>query len=218
MSRLARDAAFNVGPVRYRVPRSGSSLVHRVEEQRAVSSRTDRVGAKATMCVTRAMAAVLLMASGAFAQTPNDPFPSPIHTVDGVIEVSFVEFATVPDIGGEAARMMLLVDEPGTGRMFVSDMRGPLYSVSYDGRTVSQYLDINAEHWGVNVESPRRGWASRALRSIRSSINLAPLASVSCTPGLTPPTQPRHPTSSPAAAMIRTTRSCSSGPPRLPPR
>ena len=33
--------------------------------------------------------------------------------------------------------MMLLVDEPGTRRMFVNDMRGPLYSVSYDGKTVA---------------------------------------------------------------------------------
>ena len=31
--------------------------------------------------------------------------------------------------------MMLLVDEPGTRRLFVNDMRGPLYSVSYDGKT-----------------------------------------------------------------------------------
>ena len=53
--------------------------------------------------------------------------------------------------------MMVLIDEPGTGRLFVGDMRGPLYTVTYDGRTVTQYLDVNAERWGVRVRSPRRG-------------------------------------------------------------
>ena len=77
--------------------------------------------------------------------------------MDGLLEVSFVEFATLPDIDGETARMMLLIDEPGTERLFVSDMRGPLYTVTYDGRTVTQYLDVNADRWGVGVESPRRG-------------------------------------------------------------
>ena len=109
------------------------------------------------MCVTRVMTAVLLMASGVFAQTPTNPLPSPIEAVDGLLGVRFVEFATLPEIDGEAARMMLLIDEPGTGRLFVSDMRGPLYTVTYDGRTVTQYLDVNAERWGVGVESPRRG-------------------------------------------------------------
>ena len=49
--------------------------------------------------------------------------------------------------------MMLLVNEPGTRRMFVINMRGPLYSVSYDGKTVRQYLDVNAPAWGVDVQS-----------------------------------------------------------------
>jgi len=109
------------------------------------------------MCVTRVMTAVLLMASAVPAQTPTNPLPSPIEAVDGLLEVSFVEFATLPNIDGETARMMLLIDEPGTKRLFVNDMRGPLYSVTYDGRTVTQYLDVNAEHWRVNVQSPRRG-------------------------------------------------------------
>ena len=73
----------------------------------------------------------------AFAQTTNDPFPTPIAAVEGVINVDFIEFASIPDMDGQAARVMLLVDEPGTRRMFVNDMRGPLYSLSYDGRTVT---------------------------------------------------------------------------------
>ena len=99
----------------------------------------------------------VLAVPGMFAQTPNNPLPLPIRAVDGLIEVSFIEFASLPDIGGEAARMMLLVDEPAAGRLFVNDMRGPLYSISYDGQTVTTYLDINAERWNVSVESPRRG-------------------------------------------------------------
>ena len=107
----------------------------------------------------------LLLAVPALAQTPTDPFPTPIPTTEGVIQVSFVEFASIPDVGGEAARMMLLVDEPGTRRMFVSEMRGPLFTVSYDGRAVERYLDINASRWGVNVESAgrERGFQSFAI-------------------------------------------------------
>ena len=115
--------------------------------------------------MTRVMVAALLMVSPALAQTTNDPFSSPIPAVDGVITVSFVEFASLPDIDGQAARMMLLVDEPGTGRMFVNDMRGLLYSVSYDGQTVTQYLPLNAPIWGLSVQasSNERGFQSFAF-------------------------------------------------------
>jgi hypothetical protein len=60
---------------------------------------------------------------------------------------------------------MLLTTEPGTRRMFVNDMRGPLYSVSYDGRTVKQYLDVNAAAWKVGVQSMgnERGFQSFAF-------------------------------------------------------
>jgi len=112
--------------------------------------------------------AALLMASPALAQTAqttNDPFPAPIAATDGVIRVNFVELASIPDVNQEAARMMLLVDEPGTRRLFVNDMRGPLYSVSYDGKTVRLYLDINAPVWAVSVQSSgtERGFQSFAF-------------------------------------------------------
>ena len=82
-----------------------------------------------------------------------------------MIRVNVREFATIPDIDGEAARMMLLVDEPGTKRLFVNDMRGPIYSVSYDGETVTLYLDINDPKWGVSVQSQgrERGFQSFAF-------------------------------------------------------
>ena len=95
--------------------------------------------------------AAFLVACSAAAQVTNDPFPAPISASDGAIKVAFREFASLPDIGGVAARPMILVDEPGTRRLFVNDMRGPIYSISYDGRTVRTYVDINAPAWGVSV-------------------------------------------------------------------
>ena len=109
-----------------------------------------------TMRETFMMAAALVTASPLFAQTSNDPFPSPIASTRGVIRVDFTEFASLPDIDGAPARMMRLVDEPGTGRIFVNDMRGPLYRVSYDGRTVTEYVDINDPNWEVAVQSSSR--------------------------------------------------------------
>ncbi len=109
--------------------------------------------------------ALLLAASVAGAQTSNDPFGVPISAVDGVIRVGAVEFAALPDVGGQTARMMRLVDEPGTGRLFVNDMRGIVYTVSYDGQTVTPYLDLTATRWALQIEASgrERGFQSFAL-------------------------------------------------------
>jgi hypothetical protein len=117
------------------------------------------------MFMIRVIVVVVLMAACSFAQTPADPFQKPIPATDGVIRVNFVEFASLPDIEGQAARMMLLVNEPGTRRLFVNDMRGPLYAVSHDGKTVARYLDINAPEWNVRVQSMgnERGFQSFAF-------------------------------------------------------
>lgn len=121
-----------------------------------------------TRVVRGLAAALLLMPLGVLAQAPasppqplppgqtDDPFPGPIAATEGVIRVNVQEFASLPDIDGVAARMMNLVDEPGTTRLFVNDMRGPLYSVSYDGKTVTLYLDVNAATWGHPVQSTGR--------------------------------------------------------------
>ena len=58
--------------------------------------------------------------------------------------------------------MMTLVEEPATRRLFVSDMRGLLYAVSADGRTVTPYLDLDDPKWGVGVQSRGR---ERGLQS-----------------------------------------------------
>jgi hypothetical protein len=116
------------------------------------------------MRVTRAILAAMLTASPAVAQTTNDPFSEPIAAGTPTL-VSFTEFASIPDADGAAARMMLLAHEPGTRRLFVNDMRGPLYSVSYDGKMVKLYVDINAAAWKVSVQSMgnERGFQSFAF-------------------------------------------------------
>jgi glucose/arabinose dehydrogenase len=93
----------------------------------------------------------------------NEPFPQPIARTEGVITVTLREFASLPDIDGVAARMMTLVEEPATKRLFVSDMRGPLYTVSADGKTVTPYLDTNDPKWGHPVQSQGR---ERGVQSI----------------------------------------------------
>ena len=110
----------------------------------------------------RVAAVVLLAAAAATAQTANDPFGTPIAAADGVITVGVVEFASLPDVDGDPARMMLLVDEPGTGRLFVNDMRGVIYGVSYDGESVTPYLDLRAPRWVVSVQA---GGNERGLQS-----------------------------------------------------
>ncbi len=101
----------------------------------------------------------------ALTETTRNPFPTPLHAVDGVIKVRLAEFANIPYVDGEAPRMNLLLDEPGTKRLFLNTMRGAIYSISYDGQKVTGYLDINAEKWGVNVQfsSHDRGFQSFAF-------------------------------------------------------
>ncbi len=104
--------------------------------------------------MTRSVLATLtlLVAAPAGAQLTNDPFP-PIPASEGVIEVGLREFAQLPLVDGQPARPMLLVDEPGTGRMFVNDMWGLIYSIGYDGRVI-RYLDLREPRWGSSVAQP----------------------------------------------------------------
>ena len=87
----------------------------------------------------------LLITGPAVAQVTNNPFPDPIPASEGVIVVGLEEFASLPDIDGAPARPMVLIDEPGSGRLFVNDMWGLLYAISYDG-TVNRYLEIGRAH------------------------------------------------------------------------
>lgn len=93
----------------------------------------------------------------------NEPFPEPIVANEGVLTVPVREFATLPDISGVTARAMTLVDEPTSGRLFVSDMHGLLYVLRPDGGAPSLYLDLRDPRWGVAVNAQGR---ERGLQSI----------------------------------------------------
>ncbi|MFM8535086.1 MAG: PQQ-dependent sugar dehydrogenase [Acidimicrobiia bacterium] len=96
--------------------------------------------------------------------TTTNPFAAPIEGSAGVIAVKFAEFATIPNTpNGEAPRMMHLVDEPGTRRLFVATMTGPIFGVSHDGKTVTEYVDVNAAAWNIGVQSQG---SERGLQSI----------------------------------------------------
>lgn len=92
----------------------------------------------------------------------NNPFPQPIAATEGVIAVTLREFASLPDLDNIAARMMTLVEEPRTRRLFVSEMRGVLYAVSPDGKTVTPYLNLLDAKWAVPVQAQGR---ERGLQS-----------------------------------------------------
>jgi hypothetical protein len=106
----------------------------------------------------------LLIAAPTIAQTTNNPF-GPLRATEGVIRVDYRDFAAIPDIDGSAARMMLMMDEPGAPNFFVNDMRGPLYRVSQDGKTVAEYINIDDPAWGHDVQSQgrERGFQSFAF-------------------------------------------------------
>ncbi len=59
-------------------------------------------------------------------------------------------------------RIMTMVNEPGTRRFFASDMFGKLYAISYDGKTVTPYLDLTLAKWEVDVQAMGR---ERGLQS-----------------------------------------------------
>jgi hypothetical protein len=106
--------------------------------------------------------------AGAPAPKLVDPFPPPIEANGTGVAVDFVEFATIPSTGAsgtEWPRMMALVDEPVTKRMFVNTMQGMLYAISYDGKAVTPYVDINDAKWGNPLEArgSERGFQSFAF-------------------------------------------------------
>lgn len=107
--------------------------------------------------------ALFWAATAVYAQ--QDPLSAHINTERNLIVVDVVEFATLPDSDGEAARMMNLVDEAVSERIFVNDMRGPIHAISYDGLTVTPYVNINDAQWGVGVEygGRERGFQSFTL-------------------------------------------------------
>ena len=99
------------------------------------------------------LAFVAAAAAPLAAQTTSDPFPDPIGAGHEPIVVAFEEFAVIPGVGEAAPRMTILVAEPGTRRLFVNDMNGPIHSISYDGRAVTPYVDTNDPKWGYAIQA-----------------------------------------------------------------
>jgi len=87
-------------------------------------------------------------------QLSTDPLPTPIESTKDIIAVSFREFALIPDMAGRAPRLMNMIDEPATKRFFVNTLDGAIYTVSYDGKVVTPYLDANEARWNVRVYAP----------------------------------------------------------------
>ena len=112
------------------------------------------------MRTIRLLILALSVAGPAYAQT-NDPFPAPIASGQSPTVLRLTEFATIPDFNGAPPRMMHMLTEPGTRRLFVSDMNGVIYSVSYDARTVRPYLDLTDARWGISMEA---GGGERVVR------------------------------------------------------
>jgi len=103
--------------------------------------------------VVLSLVTVLAQAQSPASQTTNDPFP-PLEAIEGVIALKFAEFAVLPDVNNTIApRMMSFADEAASKRLFITTMPGIVYSLSYDGKTVTPYLDINAAQWATPVQS-----------------------------------------------------------------
>jgi len=114
---------------------------------------------------TLATAVALAVASPIAAQVTNDPFPEPIGDSWAPLVVDYTEFARVPGVDGGPPLMTNVIDEPTTSRIFVNDMNGPLTSISYDGRTVTQYVNTNDRRWGqaIQTQGQERGLQSFAF-------------------------------------------------------
>ncbi|HUP50912.1 MAG TPA: PQQ-dependent sugar dehydrogenase [Longimicrobiales bacterium] len=107
------------------------------------------------MIYSRTLAAVtaLALATPLAAQVTNDPFPEPIGDGWAPLVVGYTELARIPGVGGAPPLMTNIVDEPGTQRMFVNDMNGPITSIGYDGHTITRYVDTNDPRWGYSIQT-----------------------------------------------------------------
>ena len=63
-------------------------------------ARWARLRYKTTMSVARVLLVACLMSVAVLAQSPTDPFLTPMPASEAVVRVGFVEFAASPDVGG----------------------------------------------------------------------------------------------------------------------
>lgn len=99
-----------------------------------------------------------------FGQSTNNPFP-PIPASDGVITVMAVECALIPRHRWRGGAHDADGGRTGNPPLFRQCHAGPLFSVSYNGKTVMEYLDVNEADWGVKAQAQgyERGVQSFAL-------------------------------------------------------
>ena len=147
------------------------------------------------------------------------PFPAPIEATAGVVSVNFVEFAVIPDAaGGEAPRMMHLVDEPGTKRPVRQHHARPDLQRQLrrqDGDRVSSTSTRRSGSIGVQSQGSERGFQSFAFHpqfNQRGTRGYGKFYTYTDTTNMTPTPDFTHP----ARRRTRTTRCCSSGPRRIP--
>ena len=121
-----------------------------MSEERLAKIRTERLRAGRDFGAILAFAAALAAASPTAGSIQAPPLERPARnlfkegvaaTTDPVL-VHVAELAVLPDADGMPASVQRLVDVPSVGRLFVGTERGMLYAVSYDGVTVSPFLDI----------------------------------------------------------------------------
>lgn len=90
-----------------------------------------------------------------------DLFSAPLGGGAEPLVVDVVEFASLPDVDGQASGALHLVDVPGAGRIFVATADTMLYSVPYDGGDARLYHSVGPQAWKAPPKgSPAAGAAS----------------------------------------------------------
>lgn len=122
----------------------------------SINMKNDQGRAVGAMCSRVFFTAVGLTMLGAPA----------LSQIEAGLSVGFRDFAVLPNstTGNDApARTSVMTADP-LGRLFVNDQRGPLYTITADGNTVTPYLDIDAIA-GVNLDTAtgERGFQSFAF-------------------------------------------------------
>lgn len=79
-------------------------MVRRRIEVGSVAARSFAAAGRRVAAAWIAAAAIAGTAGPLAAQTTTSPLPSSIESVEGIIVADVVEFATLPDVDGEAAR------------------------------------------------------------------------------------------------------------------
>lgn len=113
--------------------------------------------------IVPSLVALSLLTAAAVGQT-NNPIAGSIDRTDFSVRIE--PFVTLPDSGsGNAAppRLNLLTTaNDGSGRLFVNDQRGPLYTIAPD-RSVGEYLDLRDYPLNVTTATGEQGFQSFAF-------------------------------------------------------